>query len=68
MSEQVDARLQEALRARERMEAFRNDAEFQDTYEEQVVRLQRALVEIMEAVYHQNEAIIALLRGEEKEA
>ena len=68
MSEQVEARLQEALQARERMEAYRNDAEFQDTYQEQSVRLQQALVEIMEALYHQNDAIIALLRGEEKEA
>ena len=68
MSEQVDAELREALQARERMEAFRNDAEFQDTYQEQSVRLQQALVEIMQALYHQNIAIIALLGGEEKEA
>jgi len=67
MSEQVEARLQEALQARERMEVYRNDAEFMDTYQEQSVRLLQAIVEITEALYHQNEAIIALLRGEEKE-
>ena len=63
MTEDVKEKLQKAEEAAARMDTLRSDASFRDSHDEQMSRLQQAIVEGLEALYHQNQAIIELLKG-----
>jgi len=63
MSGNVDEHLEKAEQALGKMEAYRSDSEFREDWEAKHIRLEQAVVEALEAIYHQNQAILTLLRS-----
>lgn len=68
MAKTAKEELNEAFEAFERMEGYRTDAGFREEYDEKDIKLEQAILEVLEAIYHQNQVIIKLLgkRREEK--
>jgi len=65
MNEDLQENLDKAQQAYERMQGFRSDAQFRDEYEEKHIRMQQAIVEMMEGIYLQNEVMLKLFERQQ---
>ena len=62
MNDELQEHLDKAQQAYDKMQGFRSDAQFRDDYEEKLMRLQQAMVEMLEGIYQQNEVMLKLLQ------
>jgi hypothetical protein len=65
MNEEMQENLDRAQQAYERMQGFRSDAQFRDEFEEKQLRMQQAMVEMLEGIYQQNEVMLKLLQRQQ---
>jgi len=63
MADDVKKILQKAQEAVRKLDTLRTEADFHDAHDDKIIRYQLAMLRGLEALYHQNEAIVELLKG-----